>query len=1424
MYILPEKICVLAVDDDQEIIDIISHYLTEDTRFSVIGATSVAQALEILVKEPISAVISDYQMPGTDGIEFLSYLRDQGNDLPFILFTGRGCEEVVIKALNHGANFYLMKGEQPALQFQMLKKQLIEIIAKREADKALKRSVSKNRRMLAQLRATLEATEDGILVAGEDGIITDYNDRFVQIWNIPESDRENLTINRFISFLSSQVKDNPLALFEPVDAARTIFSSSHYSLTTLDERIIELYIHPQICDSKAIGRVFSFRDITSRVKTERLLHESRERFRNLFEFSPISHQVLDTDGIIREVNLAWLKMMHLSRERVLGTPFINLIEPTLRERFVACIEDILQNGKKHCVELTLLDGEGRQVLVLADGNVIRDNQGRIRQIQCILRDITYQKKTEKQLKWTESLLTEIVGMLPFGICVTQGNGYDIQYQNSRFADLWGVDTVSEISRERDTISLSDFFNVSDYQFLTLSQYWDRDACVGSEISCSDIELHDRKIIRAFKRRIGEDGHEDQTLWAFEDVTRFRMQEEEIRRYARKIEIFSRVISISGKAKDLTSLCKYALSALASLLNVDGGGLYIKKREKQEFELFCHTGGKTGFFESKTIIDDSNEIFFKEPGRPHLVRRYHEVDPDGAERCDISSAAFIPIMHEDRVIGTIFLIGSNGKGIGEEDPETLLGIGREIGSAMIRLLDHERILEERKNFENLVNTIADMVTVIDAVHGTILAINTEVTRRTGLYAEDVIGRKLIERSSDDSTGTYQELVGEKNIYTHNFPGLSEETIPVETRMTAGIWNGKEVFFCVSRDIREEKRASEELRMREEQLVAIVESSPIGIALFDGNDELIKVNPAALQLIGVSGPEDVRHYSFSKDPHIPEEVKSLFAARKPFSHEFSYNLSKAYDQKVFPTTRTGEIIIRINVTPIHSQIQDSRSSVLVLIEDISSRYMIEKQVRNLTRQLSQTLEASSDGFWIWDVASGTVTLSSKMKEMIGDTGLLDQYSITHIRNWVHPDDLSGLKLVFSQIKEGAVNGISKEVRIIHPERGSFWILIRGKVTDWDEEGRPLTVSGAVADINRRKLSEERLLESEEFNQSLISNLPDYLLIYDEEGKILFINDTAVSAMHLTAEDFIGRSILEFIFPGHHLMIKEKMEQRLRGEVIEPYEITIVKKDGSIVDVEVQATRISYHGTPAILAVLTDISARKRTETELARYADALKNTVDALASSNKKMNLLSNVTRHDILNQIHIVMSYLSLLMESYPEPEVEKMYEKIARAVGNIHQHIEFTRNYQEIGVHSPVWQSPSACISKMDFRDIALHMHLTGIELYADPLLPNVFENLLDNAIRHGERVQNITVDYEVQPDNTLLIIWSDDGKGISKDDKDHIFERGYGKNTGLGLFLIREILGLTGISVYETGVMGEGARFCIHVPEERFRYSEVDR
>jgi signal transduction histidine kinase len=102
-------------------------------------------------------------------------------------------------------------------------------------------------------------------------------------------------------------------------------------------------------------------------------------------------------------------------------------------------------------------------------------------------------------------------------------------------------------------------------------------------------------------------------------------------------------------------------------------------------------------------------------------------------------------------------------------------------------------------------------------------------------------------------------------------------------------------------------------------------------------------------------------------------------------------------------------------------------------------------------------------------------------------------------------------------------------------------------------------------------------------------------------------------------------------------------------------------------------------------------------------------------------------------------------------------------------------------------------------------------------MLENVFYNLVENTIRHGGNATEIRVRCEKSPPG-LLLIYQDNGCGIPAGMKDRIFDYGVGDNTGLGLFLSREILSITGISVRETGEPGRGARFEIRVPPESCR------
>jgi signal transduction histidine kinase len=215
--------------------------------------------------------------------------------------------------------------------------------------------------------------------------------------------------------------------------------------------------------------------------------------------------------------------------------------------------------------------------------------------------------------------------------------------------------------------------------------------------------------------------------------------------------------------------------------------------------------------------------------------------------------------------------------------------------------------------------------------------------------------------------------------------------------------------------------------------------------------------------------------------------------------------------------------------------------------------------------------------------------------------------------------------------------------------------------------------------------------------------------------------------------------------------------------------------------------------------------------------------AFETANKKLNLLSSITRHDIFNQLTVLLGYLDLAREKVSDPEVTHYIEKSEHAANTIRRQIAFTKDYQDIGVQAPQWQGLTRCIESITslapLHDVGLTIDLGNLEIYGDPMLEKVFGNLLDNSLRHGEHVSLIRFSYQESKDDGLRIVYEDNGAGVSEADKERIFQKGFGKNTGFGLFLTREILGITGLSIIENGLPGQGARFEIAVPEGKFRF-----
>ena len=229
--------------------------------------------------------------------------------------------------------------------------------------------------------------------------------------------------------------------------------------------------------------------------------------------------------------------------------------------------------------------------------------------------------------------------------------------------------------------------------------------------------------------------------------------------------------------------------------------------------------------------------------------------------------------------------------------------------------------------------------------------------------------------------------------------------------------------------------------------------------------------------------------------------------------------------------------------------------------------------------------------------------------------------------------------------------------------------------------------------------------------------------------------------------------------------------------------------------------------VIGIFRDITARKKGEM--------------ALQKANEKLRLLSDITRHDILNALTALSAYQELAAESTEDPIMRTYLDKQRGLSRRITGLIEFARFYQRLGASEPSWQELDAVLDRilpqLDTGGIPVTRDLHGVEVYADPLLERAFSNLIENSVRHGERVTSIRLGC-AEDSGGLTITFEDDGMGIDPGEKEAIFKKGFGRHSGLGLFLVREILSITGLSIRETGEPGRGARFEILVPPGNYR------
>ena len=1238
-------ISLLYVDDEPGLLDIGKLFLERDGEIIVTTAPNAPEAIRLLSEQSYDAIVSDYQMPKMDGIAFLKHLKAAGDTTPFIIFTGKGREEVVIEALNEGADFYLQKGGNPVAQFAELSNTIRYAVSRRRAEESLRTSEENYLHLIEHL--------DEAIVVAQEGKLRRVNRRAIEVTGC--SEQELLSV----PFLKHIHPDDHAMV---VDMHRMRISGgeslSRYAIRLIlkDGSTRWVEINGVAIDWEGRPATLNFlTDITERRRTKDALRENETRFRELFtrtRSGVVIYRAVDegTDFVIADINPAAEIIESVTREDVVGRRVSEVFPGVGDFQLPDVLERVWRTGQPEHHPVSMYKdgriGGWRETIVysLPSGEIV-----------AVYDDVTERKKPDEVLEKSEEKYRTHIDNSPGGIFVLDAAGTFLDV-NLFACSMLGYSREELLSRSiRDLVPAGTTAGAPDF----------------------------------------------------------------------------------GKVRETGSLMTEAV-------------------------LVTKNGHPLSVILNAVLLPDERHLVYCTDITER--KRVEEALREGeAQLHAILQGSLIPqfvIDRDHRVISWNRAL-AEFTGI---DARDVMGTN-EHWRAFYR---HER------------PCLADFL--LDE------AIGENPVAYEGMYTR-----------SDVVEGGYEATIflphlGEKGKW------LSYSAAPLRDA------NGTVIGALETlQDITGMKDAEQSLRESEQRYYNIIEDQTEFICRFKPDGTHVFVNKAYADYFGSTRAALIGQVLRPNIyPDDREHVRQHFASLTP--------------------ARPVDFIEQRIIMP-GGEVRWQRWSDRAIFDRAGSVMEYQSVGRDVTQQkMAGTALADSESF--------NRGLVENLPDYIlvctpGGTILYVNPSLARAFDY-RVDDLVGtplLSYIGQEHRDRAASSMAarQEGREIPPYETDILaqdgtrrsVIVRGAPIYYHNSPAVLLV---LSDITERKREEETRQQLTEFQKSVITNARVWLSVLDLKGRILLWNRAAEEISGYGPDEVFGKNeVWKTIYPEkeYRKQVTDTIDRIIRdGKNLENFETTILSKPGDkkVISWNTKGIPDATGSVSSYIAIGVDVTDRHLAE--------------EALRQANRQINLLSSITRHDILNQLMVLKGYLQFSREVLDDKKtLVDFLERELRAADIIEEQIIFTRDFQEMGARAPEWQTVSVDIAKaqahLSLGEISVSVDRSDLEIFVDPLFEKVFYNLFDNALRHGgDRLKTIRISSQ-ESGPGRIIICEDDGVGISPEDRAHLFKRGFGKNTGLGLFLSREILGITGISIRENGEPGKGARFEIMVPEGAWRFAD---
>ncbi len=640
-----------------------------------------------------------------------------------------------------------------------------------------------------------------------------------------------------------------------------------------------------------------------------------------------------------------------------------------------------------------------------------------------------------------------------------------------------------------------------------------------------------------------------------------------------------------------------------------------------------------------------------------------------------------------------------------------------------------------------------------------------------------------------------------------------------------------------DISDRKQAELSLKEANQQITAIWESMTDAYATLDREWRVTYANPAATQII-------LALTNLGTETFLGKNHWELF----PFlvGKELEREYQRALDEQIAAHL---ELFYEPSGNWFEIHVYPSVAGLGLYFRDISDRKQAEAEhlravhIQDELKLFEQILDIVLAGYWDSHIPSNQEYLSPGFKQMFG---YQDEELPNRRETWqrlIFAEDLPSVLDCFERhVQSHGEVPYYNEARYRHKDGSTVWVICCGKVIEWDTAGNPIRMIGCHIDITARKLAEADLIQNRDLREAIFNELADALFLVDVETLLtLDCNQRAV-------ELFGAADRAELIGIEGHTLQRYQFSDEVLADIADQIqvqgfwsqELEFVTRQGNFFWGNIAAKPIVVAGNTMNLVRVSDISEAKRNEVVRKRAETTLQQTAIQLAATNRELESFSYSVSHDLRAPLRHLSGFVNALRQQLAnhqileDQKVAHYLEVIEDSSTKMAQLIDGLLSLSRIGRRPMDWQPVSLpelvetaiALNQTEFDD-----HRPSVEfvigelpmLVGDvTLLQQVFQNLIDNAIKFSRNAAAPRVEIGSEPDGTVWV--KDNGAGFQMEYADKLFSafqrlhtQAEFEGTGIGLAIVQRIVQRHGGTVWAEGTPHQGATFYLKLGAQNF-------